>query len=250
MTTVESDALIQRIAVLQPSECDAVREQIHQLREHWVLRDGVALYSLGAAMYLDAPAAETVAQFHLQAPEKSAYAEHVAKYNPLLTERFGSLYRKLESALSAALGDEVRCGDEHGLPGFHVYQHGTLYNRQISHIPHYDRQYECVDWSAHPDIDFREAISITLAIRLPAGGGGLRVWDVDLFQVRERQLDEAKKLVRGARWKIHEYALGELVCHRGHLLHQIAPWVSKPGDERITLQAHGLYFDGRWNLYW
>jgi hypothetical protein len=107
-----------------------------------------------------------------------------------------------------------------------------------------------VSWEDHPGIDFREAISITLPIRLPASGAGLRVWDLSLFEIQSRSRDEARALARAAPSHVHTYRAGELVCHRGHLLHQVAPWPSRPGDERITLQGHGLHYDGAWHLYW
>jgi hypothetical protein len=47
------------------------------------------------------------------------------------------------------------------------------------------------------------------------------------------------------------YTPGHLVIHSGHQLHQIAAIPDRrPGDERITMQAHVLRVDGEWVMYW
>ena len=46
------------------------------------------------------------------------------------------------------------------------------------------------------------------------------------------------------------YRVGMAVCHSGHRLHQIASHDFAPGDERITLQGHGIMRKGVWQLYW
>ena len=49
----------------------------------------------------------------------------------------------------------------------------------------------------------------------------------------------------------HPYRIGGLVLHSGHKVHQIAPANDgQRGDERITLQGHGIRCGGVWNLYW
>ena len=47
------------------------------------------------------------------------------------------------------------------------------------------------------------------------------------------------------------HSIGTLVVHSGHQLHQIAGTKDgRPGDARITLQAHALRVDGEWVMYW
>ena len=242
--------LVRRLPVLDEDECEAVCAQVHALRAHWLPRDSAAFHTLGAALYLDAPRAETVEHFGVPMPPSRQYDERASRYGPLLRERFADLYRQIEAALGRAFDAEVRCAPDRAPPGFPIYQHAPVYAQRAAHVPHFDRQYECVSWSDHPDIEFREAISITLPIRLPASGGGLRVWDLSLFDVQARPREAARALARSAPSRVHAYRPGELVCHHGHLLHQVAPWVSGPGDERITLQGHGLRYDGAWHLYW
>ena len=101
-----------------------------------------------------------------------------------------------------------------------------------------------------PEIDFKGAISFTLPIELPACGGGIRVWELDLFQIQEQEKREAIELIRSSQSRRYSYTEGKLFVHRGHALHQIAPWKAGVDDYRITLQGHGLYFGGQWNIYW
>lgn len=246
---IEIDTLVSRARVLDAAACASVHATVHALREHWIARDDVAFHTLGAALYLDAPTAETLALFGRSAPPADQYARRRDAGNAVLAAHFAPLYAALTAALRDLLDAEVRYAPGLALPGFHLYGHAAQYAEQAGHVPHFDRQYECTTWPAS-DIDFASAISVTLPIRLPRAGGGLRTWPLSLADVQAVSAEEAKALARRARSRLHAYEPGELVCHRGHLLHQVAPWVSEPGDERMTLQAHGLYFDGAWQLYW
>ena len=76
-------------------------------------------------------------------------------------------------------------------------------------------------------------MSFTLAVALPQSGGGLNV-------------RENRKQVTHI-----PYHAGRLVLHRGDVLHQIAPTPQvRAGDERITLQGHGVLYRGVWHFYW
>jgi hypothetical protein len=242
--------LIERAHVIDPETCAAICATVCALREHWVRRDAAALYTLGAALYLDAPRAETLEQFGRSGPPAGQYAAFMARCNPLLKTHFTPLYEALARSLGVLLDAEVRHAADRALPGFHIYEHAETYAAQKSHVPHFDRQYECIDWPASAAIDFATAISVTLPLQLPHPGGGLRVWDLSLQQVQAVASDEARALARHARSHRQTYVAGELVVHRGHLLHQVAPWRSTPGEARMTLQAHGLYYDEAWQLYW
>jgi hypothetical protein len=250
MSHPDVDRLVSCRAVLDAEACAAVRHTVHALREHWIARDDFTFHTLGAALYLDAPTAETLALFGRAAPPPDQYARRMVTGNAVLAAHFAPLYAALAAALAALLGAEVRYARDRALPGFHVFGHSPHYGAQSSHVPHFDRQYECIAWEAAPAIDFEAAISVTLPICLPQSGGGLRTWALSLAEVQAVSAAEAKETARRAKSHLHAYRVGELVCHRGHLLHQIAPWTSAPGDERLTLQAHGLYYDGAWQLYW
>ncbi len=244
------DSLVQRASVLDAAACAQIASTVRALRAHWIARDSAAFYTLGAALYLDAPTAETLRQFGRAAPPPEAYATNAARFNGLLTEHFPVLYATLAAVLQQLLQAPVRYADERALPGFHIFEHAPIYAEQRGHVPHFDRQYECIAWPADTRIDFKAAISITLPICLPRAGAGLRVWDLSLQQIQAESPARARELAASAPSHLYRYTPGELVCHRGHLLHQIMPWPSQPGDARITWQAHGLYYHDAWQLYW
>ncbi|MEQ8662302.1 MAG: hypothetical protein RLW62_15915 [Gammaproteobacteria bacterium] len=248
--TVAGDRLVSRARVLDAAACAAVAARVHALRAHWVARDDCAFHTLGAALYLDRPTDETRARFDLPAAEPARYAALAERLNPLLSTHFGALHRLLADALADLLGAAVRFAPARALPGFHIFESHPRYARQAAHVPHFDRQYECIEWPDGAAIDFSTAISVTLPLRLPARGGGLRVWDLNLHEVQALGPQAARERARVAPARLHRYAVGELVCHRGHLLHQIQPWPARAGEQRLTLQAHGLWFDGAWQLYW
>ena len=86
---------------------------------------------------------------------------------------------------------------------------------------------------------------------LPAKGRGLKTWDIRYDEYVKLDADRKAKL-RAVRIKeYHPYTLGQMVLHSGFQLHQVAPTPEcGPGDERITLQGHGIKRDGVWQLYW
>jgi hypothetical protein len=48
-----------------------------------------------------------------------------------------------------------------------------------------------------------------------------------------------------------QVSLPTMAVHSGRLLHQAAPGRDlAPGDERITVQGHGVLAGGVWELYW
>ena len=246
----EHEPLIQRAPLIDAATSAAFADAVCALRSHWIRRDAAAFYTFGAALYLDAPRAE----LSTWAPRIVTMMINPEKIGDLIGPKgkthFAPLYAARADALAMLLDAPVRYAAGLARPGFHIYEHADLYAAQRGHVPHFDRQYECTEWSAHDDIDFSSAISVTLPLRLPAAGGGLRVWDLNLFDVQAAGRIAARELASAAASCVHRYCAGELVCHRGHLLHQVAPWPSSASDQRITLQAHGLYFDGAWQLYW
>jgi hypothetical protein len=241
---------VERIGVLKPEECARIAAEVKRLRDHWIPRDDAGMYSLGAALYLDAPVEETQRYFGIDAPPPGQYQANLERTKGLLAERFDWLYERLRGALSERLQAEVRYCPDLALPGFHVFLSSSRYEHTTGHVPHFDRQYECIDWEPGLEIDFRISLSFTLPIELPPSGGGLKTWDVDLFEVLAMTREEAKEMIRRKTPRRHAYALGELVCHSGHRLHQIESWPAGEGEQRITLQGHALAFEGAWNLYW
>ena len=249
-STGEPPALIERVRVLEAPACAAIHAQVEALRPQWFQRGRESFHTLGAALYLDAPLPETTAHFQQPQPPPLQYETRQRALNPRLLAHFDALYAALSQALSALLNADVRYAPGRALPGFHIFDADPCHAQEHTHVPHFDRQYECATWHAAAPIDFSNALSFTLPISLPQAGGGLRVWPVSLQEVLAREPEAARALVAAAAMERHAYALGELVCHRGHLLHRIAAWPALPGEQRVTLQGHALYFDNAWQLYW
>jgi hypothetical protein len=81
------------------------------------------------------------------------------------------------------------------------------------------------------------------------------VWELsyeEFMQERARGLVERAEQLCNVKSRIrYPYALGQLLMHSGHALHQIAPVIATyPGDERICLQGHGIRCASGWKLYW
>ena len=228
------------IVLLSEQACDAIRTDVHALRDHWVERNAwVPFYTLGAASYLDAGQNGS-----------PSYYEKAQQCNPVLRAHFGWLYTQMADALEKELSAPVCYRETCGLPGFHVFLSSQMFERPVASI-HQDLQYQTQDWDEFKSVDFNRPISFTLAVALPKYGGGLSVWDVWHEEMVGRSPEEIKALIKSRERKHHAYRVGHMVLHSGHMVHQIAPMVNaQPDDERITLQGHGLLCDGTWRVYW
>ena len=241
---------VMMIPVLEVDDCVSVAQRVHQLRPHWLRRDDKELFTLGAAAYIDAPDPLTTERFGLPGSDNDPYYARARELNSLLRDNFPVVYERTLQALSGALDAKAEFYTGCALPGFHIFGPSPAYASSDAHLPHVDRQYRSLDWKNSSEIDFGGAISFTLPVELPAGGGGLRIWDINLFDVEGWDKDEAKKRIGAAPSHNYDYEVGRMVVHQGHSLHRIAPWNPQPGEHRITVQGHGLFFDDRWNLYW
>lgn len=231
------------IDLLSAAECDRVHEDVHELRERWIRRrPEVPFFTLGAAVYLDA----TDGRF-------ASYAELARRDNPVLERSFGWLHERLLAALSEAVGAPCVTHSALALPGFHVFLGHPDFARPMA-SKHFDLQYEAIDWSGIGTPDPASQLSVTVPVRVPAGGAALRVWDVSWEDARGADRDTRRRLAAANRYPtIHPYRPGVVAIHTGHLLHQIAPFVDpEPDDERLTMQAHALPVDDgdRWIVYW
>jgi hypothetical protein len=95
-------------------------------------------------------------------------------------------------------------------------------------------------------------LSFTLALSLPASGGGLSWWELDEAAVLNMSGEELKRRVQEQPPRFHPYQVGSLALHSGHTLHQVAPSKTMlKGESRITLQGHALLgTDGAYHYYW
>jgi len=154
-------------------------------------------------------------------------------------------------AVEQHVGTEAVYHPQLALPGFHIFLFDEAFRRSGASV-HFDKQYEHIDWSSIGEPDTDRQLSLTLSVRLPAGGGGLLVWNINRIEIERMAPAERIEHSRANRVATFEsYEVGWLAIHSGHQLHQIgaAPHL-QPGDERITLQAHALPAGGTWVIYW
>jgi hypothetical protein len=222
---------------LSEPECEELCAQVHALEPHWVQRlPGLPMYTLGAAAYLDGAGSE------------QPYLDAAAKYNPILEQHFAWLYRRLEAAFTERFKAPVAYPAGKALPGFHVFlAHPAFILAQPS--IHADLQYRQTDWSWSRSI--ARPFSFTVALALPADGGGLHVWDVSIRDLEGLSNDEKARMLRATGERFVPYRRGELLLQLGHQIHRIStPQSMAEGDQRVTFQGHGLLCDGVWQIYW
>ncbi|HWS56839.1 MAG TPA: hypothetical protein VN228_22065 [Pyrinomonadaceae bacterium] len=234
------------IETLAPAQCEEICSAVHHLRDYWSqVNDGVLFFTLGAASYIE---------FCRPGEAAERYYGKARALNPLLDGYFPGIMEHLRGTLEAHLGEPVAFAEEFGRPGFHIWLTEAIPTEPSASV-HFDLQYQRLGWPAHAEIDYGRPVSFTLPLRLPAGGGGVNVWDIHYGEAEEAMrlnLPFSVEELQAVRERAHyAYAPGRLVLHSGHFLHQIAPAAFvRPGDERITMQGHALRCGGRWLVYW
>jgi len=230
------------VPVLSVREAATVAGEVSRLRGRWIQRsEGFA--TVGVAAYLDI--------MHSRDPEATYYGR-IPACNAMLQSSFGDLLERVREALAATLGRPARFEPSVALPGFHFFEDcGICTTDRPSQ--HFDLQHRSMRWPFGPVTD--EVISFTLALQLPAQGGGLDVWDLvedDLARLarlgRNPKMDQ---LGRVKPFKRHPYPPGTMAVQLRPLMHRIAAVPERlPGDRRITLQGHGVRDGDAWVLYW
>lgn len=234
------------IQFLTAQQCEGICSTVHLLRDYWrQVNPGAPFFTLGAASYIE---------FSLPECGVGDYYQKAQRYNPLLKEYFGGVLEHLRDTLERQLGGVVEFKEEFAIPGFHIWLTEAIPTQPSASV-HFDLQYQRLDWQMPNEIDYERPVSFTLPVRLPAGKGGMNLWDLHYREVESlahRGLPHSIEELSGTRERTHyAYTTGRLVLHSGHLLHQIAPVeLVREGDERITLQGHALRCADRWQLYW
>lgn len=229
------------LQVFTERECHDIWERVLRLREHWQQRHATApFFTLGAAAYLDG-----------DHQEAKTYFAQVDRTRALLASHFPRELELLRTTLSQALQDDCVFDDRVGLPGFHIYLADPIFQQRMGTI-HIDLQFENIPWRDIGEADFSEQYSLTLSLRLPRSGGGLKYWEIDGRKIRGASAEQRSALLaEKPQAKLHAYKTGHLAMHSGFLFHQIAPISTLESDDvRCTLQAHALRVDGRWLVYW
>lgn len=232
---------ITNIDFLTPQDCLEVHSALHGLRKLWIQQHPYfPFYTLGVASYLHKASGNIISQYNTL----------LKSYNTLLWQNLGWLYERLAYTLTQKLAAPTQYPDRLALPGFHIFLSHKAFDQPIASI-HCDLQYRQHKWEPKEAADFNNPISFTLAIRLPKTGAGMNIWNLYHSQVDKLPHSAIERLTESEKKYFHAYELGKITLHSGHFIHQIAHIKNiQPDDERITLQGHGLLFQGVWHLYW
>lgn len=229
------------VEVLDEPGCVEVSERLESLRPQWLTR-GIGYSTLGLATYLDAVPSED--------PQKT-YFGRLAQHNRILREHFGGLLARVADELTVLLKTPTRYDERVALPGFHVFEgEGIAVEPRPSQ--HFDLQHRELPWP-FPIAPVEQAMSFTLPIALPRDGGALDVWDItETEMLRLERLGRTFQSIGTTMpARRHEYRVGRMTVQLTPILHRIAAVPARrPGDQRITLQGHGIRDADGWVLYW
>jgi hypothetical protein len=254
------------IDIAEPDLCAAACREIYAQRplwQAWRLNGQPTFYTLGAASYLDLGYALRSIDDYLSTA--------------------GFLWQWAGEAVQTIV-ERVRCGLEHCLgakvefpsvlppPGFHIFIGAAIpktdcaLNVSDCVSTHFDIQYNHIPWNRwYTEVDFKKAISLTLALKLPAAGAGLTYWEsitlesvnaslagqgfADIYQGYQKL--NIPSVANATPSSTIPYHLGSMVVHSSHVLHQMAGVTGiSVSDERITFQGHGVLADGAWRFFW
>lgn len=230
------------IPIFSPDEAAGVAARLLALRDKWLVRN-LGFATFGVATYLDVMCSQT--------PEESYY-ERVPQWNAFLRDEFGDVLETVRTAVSRYYGMPARFEAAVALPGFHIFENeGVCVHDRPSQ--HFDLQHRYLRWPFGPVTD--EVMSFTLPLKLPRMGGALEVWDVTEADMKRysamgrnitmETLGRTKPSVR------HGYTPGVAAVQLRPVMHRIAPIkATYDGDQRITMQGHGVRDGDGWVLYW
>jgi Sulfotransferase family len=244
-TTAESAGLMTRLAVLGAAECEEIAARVRELRPHWSVRRWPGTATIGRAAYADAA---------LGADADVEYHPNLQASNALLRAHFDDLLELVRERLARHLSEEVVFRPDVALPGFHIFEDAAI-PVGLGGTPHFDLQHNYLSWPAPLERDGAGLLSFTLPIVLPAEGGGLDCWELTQENfTRAATHDPARsgqELIASTPRVQTRYDPGSLYLHTRMVLHRIAGVARRhEGDQRISLQGHGVRLDGRWILYW
>lgn len=253
-----ANSTLTNIQLLTQQESNDVRSVVEDMKDLWIQRHPVVpFYTLGASNYFDIA-------YNPQLP----YYRMAKQYNPILLERLGWLYERLADKLAQHLKAPVGYRETLALPGFHIFlshkafeQPKNLTHQQwfrhrydpevVGNPIHCDTPHLIVNWGTKEGIDFANPISFTLAIALPKSDAGMHMWDLRLDETIGISEAQLLNLLDSRDKRFCSYKVGSMTLHSGLNYHQIAPMPNMELDDaRITLQGHGLFCQGSWQLYW
>lgn len=207
------------LPLIDPTLADFYAGVVKDLEPHWISRGEGTFFTIGASTYNDL----IISDGH------ATYYEVAEKNNQLIQDNFGPLLDLVKYALARHFNREVIDLYKAGLIGFHIFGEGVEKNPAGGHI-HTDEPFQRLLWTE----PFASPFSLTVALELPNGIGGLDYWN------------------KGSEEIYFPYEAGRLYIHGGRFPHRISS-IEMPNKERprITLQGHGalLLDTGRIAVY-
>jgi hypothetical protein len=214
--------------VLAPAERDRWLAGAYAARAAWTPCFEGVQFTLGRAYYT-----------HLEEDRADEYFATARASDAIVERALPALQARVRGLLGELVGAPVTprpgwCG-----PGVHIFPAGDWLSQNGGDV-HFD-----TEGLREPERAARlPALSAILMLQPPRQGGGLRVWDA-LWDGR----DEDDDLAAAARAEsaVVEYAAGDLVVIDSYRLHQIQPF---SGDrDRLSVTAHLIFTDGRWQAW-
>lgn len=204
------------IRLLDPETAQAFANQIKRRGDLWIPRG--MFYTIGASAYVDTPAMYPV----------------LCQYtNPVLEHLWNNLQYEVMDNIPARFAPKAaRRVNRTAIMGAHIFTPTTNGVRAPIHT---DAPYERINWGG----EITNPFSFTLALEMPAVGGGLDYWPehntshVDMLnRLPAKALPEPTHL---------RYEAGTMYVHDGLTPHRIANCGDMvAGQHRITLQGHGV----------
>jgi len=191
---------------------EEIKAKVLSYEEDWISRaTAFPFYTLGRSAYLDG--------------KKASYFDSEVM-NTELCASFSGLYAKVLAALSDQLGEGVYMTEDLACPGFHIFRSAPQMTNMAGDW-HYDYPHITLG------IQAKDVSSFTVAIALPASGGGMDY------------LDD-----KGNECHI-PYIEGGMLVHSGATRHRISGLKEYTrGEYRITLQGHLIRRAGKMEVFW
>jgi hypothetical protein len=168
------------------------------------------------------------------------YTQRARDDNRCLYRHFKEAYERLAGFFEKRYRAPVVFAEELAVPGFHVFE----YRRPGEYGGgswHFDTLYLQVPFLAARRAEISGIVNFTLPVQVPSGGTGM-----DLFDGGPGDDGQG----HGVRIST-PYVPGVLVFNEHEYWHRIGDSrCLRYGERRITLQGHGVYFRGRWLLFW
>jgi hypothetical protein len=230
------------IQVFSETESSAIAQKLEAIRSLWIAR-GLGFYTVGVATYLDVMCSDNA---------EASYYGRLPATNALLRAHFADELDTVSARLAEYFKVPTRWEETVALPGFHVFENPSLTTTERP-SQHFDLQHRFLRWPFGAVTD--DVISFTLSVKLPRMGGALDVWNFDESDFKRLEKmgrrTDVEHVGRLKPLQRHRYRVGYMAVQLRPILHRISAIPETfEGDQRITLQGHGLRHNGEMVLYW